>query len=859
MRGFTEDVRLAARRLRRTPGFTTVAVLILALGIGANTALFGALDQALRGAARYPDPERLVVVDMMLASTAATPPDTFPWSYPKLELARREIRSVAPLAGFGLRPGTLTGAGDAIRVVMETVSVPYFEVLGERPPMGRAFDESEDLPGNGAVAILGHALWTSRFGGAPDVVGKTLTIDGVSFEVVGVMRQGFRGLTGRAELWLPMGAYAALGTPGRLRQPWSHWLRVVGRLDGGATLASAREELAVVGRALTEAFPDPNGGGAHGVTAVPLLSARVNPVARAAVAAVSAGSLLLLLIACANLAGLLLARASARRTDFAVRAALGAGRARLARESLTESLLLAIVGGAAGLALAWLGQEAVARAIRYTLETAGTRSLQYLDPDTLELRAPALLVGCVLALLVGVGAGLLPARAAGARDLTRDLRTGSVGGFARSRLAEDAGRGLLVSAQLALTLLLVAGAGLMASSFAELSRVSVGFTNRDVLVLRFDGGPARTAEEAAAFERDLLARVGALPGVLSAATALCPPLASRCDLTGLRQIDDERPLDFGDMESVVTSEISSDYFRALGVRVLAGRDLGPGLRPEDPAEAVVNEAAARKYFGGSAVGHRIVVTHELTEVGRPAEIVGVVEDVRHGGLEDEVLPAIYLSRAQAPRAYGTLLVSPGGDVAGGGGAFPVGGGAAPSAPGGGDASLRSDAHLSALLEAVRAEARAVDPTLPLTDATTLRDLHAGATARTRVLLTLLMAFSALGLLLSAVGIYGVVSYDVLRRRRETGLRVALGASTPRVLRSVLARPALFAAAGGVAGVAGASFLTPHLGALLFRVEGGDPVVMGASALVLFVVALGAAWRPTRRALELDPAETLRGE
>jgi predicted permease len=660
------------------------------------------------------------------------------------------------------------------------------------------------------------------------VLGRTVTIDGAAFGVIGVMRPGFRGLTGRAELWLPMAAYNALGTPGRLRQPWAHWFRVVGRLDEGVTLEQAREELASVGRAVTEAFPDPNGGGAHGVTAVPLLGARVNPVARTALAAVSAGSLLLLLIACANVAGLLLARASAHKTDFAVRAALGAGRGRLLRESLSESLLLALLGGAAGIALAWIAQGVVARAVRYALETSGTRTLQYLDPDRIGLDGAALATGCALALGVGLVAGLLALRTAVAPDLARDLKAGTAGGFVRLRGVRDTGRGLLVTAQVALTMVLLACAGLMASSFARLSRVPVGFQHRDVLVLRFDAGPSRSDQEAAAFDRDVLARVEALPGVLSAATALCPPLASACDLTGLRQIDEQPPVDYSGMESVLTSEISPDYFDALGVRVLAGRDLDPALRPEAPPEAVVNETAARRYFGGSAVGHQIAVTHVLTEDGRRAEIVGVVEDVRYGTLEEEVLPAVYLSRRQAPRPFGTLLVRTSGDP-------------------------------ERLVDAIRAEARDVDPALPLTDATTLGDLHATATARTRVLLGLLTAFSALGLLLSAVGIYGVVSFDVLRRRRDTGLRLALGASRAGVLRTVLIRPALFAAAGAAGGLVGSLLLTRHLGALLFQVEARDPRVLAGAALVLLLVAAAAAWRPTRTALNLQPAETLRAE
>jgi predicted permease len=827
MSGLLEDVRLAGRRLLRSPGFSAVTVLLLALGIGANTALFGALTQALRGAGRYPAADRLVMVDMMLARNADSAPDTFPWSYPKFDLVRPQMRSLAATAGFAVRMGTLTGAGDATRLAAEVVSPVYFDLLGVAPLLGRPFTDAEEPPAPGAVAILGHALWTERFGGDPGVLGRTVTIDGASFEVVGVMPDGFRGLTGRAQLWLPMSAYNALGTPGRLGQPWSHWFRVVGRLASGTTLEQARAELTGLGPVLTDAFPDPNGGGAHGVAVVPFLHARVNPVARLAVAAVAAGGLLLLLIGCANVAGLLFARASSRRTDVAVRAALGAERRRLVRESLAESLLLAGTGGAVGVLLAMLGDGVIAWAVRYALETSGTRTLEFLNPDALVAGGGSLAVGMGLALGIGLIAGLFPLRAAARPDLGRELRSSSAGGFQRRGLASDTVRGVLVSAQLALTLVLLAGGGLMAASFSRLAGLETGFQNENVLVLRFDGGPGRSAAEARAFERDALARIRALPGVTLAATAPCPPLSGMCEVTGVRQVDSDPPLDFDRMESILTYEVSPEYFRTLGIRVLEGRELPEALGPSDAPLAIVNQAAARKLFGGSGVGHRIAVTHALTEE-RQAEVVGVVEDVRYGGLEDEVIPTLYLSRGQATPGYGTLLVQTSRDP-------------------------------EDLIAAVQGAVREVNRDVPLTDVTTLAELKAVASARTRVLLGLLAAYSLLGLLLSAVGIYGAVSYDVARRTRETGLRLALGASATQVLRTVVSRPALFAAGGGLLGIAAAVLLTRQMGPLLFGVEPGDARVLGAAALVLVAVAVGAAWLPTRRALSLDPAETLRGE
>jgi predicted permease len=443
------------------------------------------------------------------------------------------------------------------------------------------------------------------------------------------------------------------------------------------------------------------------------------------------------------------------------------------------------------------------------------------------VKGAALAIGMGLSLAIGIAAGLVPLRAAARPDLGRDLKSSSAGGFQRRRALGENARGLLVSVQLALTLVLLAGGGLMASSFRNLSALDTGFARRNVLVARFDGGPGRSAEEARSFEADALARIRALPGVTLAATAPCPPLSGMCEVTGVRQIDSGPTVDFDRMESILTYEVSADYFRTLGVRVLEGRELPAALAPGDPPVALVNEAAARTLFGGSAVGHHIAVTHALTEE-RQAEVIGVVEDVRYGGLADEVIPALYFSRAQALPGYGTLLVQTSDDP-------------------------------EALAEAVRAAVREVTPEIPLTDVTTLAELEAVASARTRVLLGLLAAYSVLGLLLSAVGIYGSVSFDVARRTRETGLRLALGASAAHVLRALVSRPAVFALGGGLLGLVGAALLTRQMGPLLFGVEPGDGRVLGAAALVLVTVAVGAAWRPTRRALSLDPAETLRGE
>ncbi|MGH7461010.1 MAG: ABC transporter permease, partial [Longimicrobiales bacterium] len=406
--GLRYDVRMALRGLRKHAGLTAIGVLVLGLGIGANTAIFTALRAALLQGPPYPQADRLVLLDVLLTSPDNPVPDTMAWSYPKFAELRQHIRSVDPVAGFSTASATMAGTGSASRVTIEYVSPSYFDLLGVRPVAGALFEASQEPPAPGDVVLLSHALWQSAYGGDAGVVGKALRLDGATLRIAGVLPADFRGLSGSADVWVPLAGVATVRGPGRLQQPWAHWLQAVGRLQPGATLAQAQREAITLGRAIDAAFPAPRGNAKQGVSVVPLSAARVNPVARLAISAVSLGAFLLLLIACGNVGSLLLARASARRSDFAVRAALGAGRRRLVRESLIESLLLAGAGGALGLFLALAGQPIVSMAVRYALDTEGTRSLQFLDAGALSVNGGVLLAGIALALFTGLLFGLLP-------------------------------------------------------------------------------------------------------------------------------------------------------------------------------------------------------------------------------------------------------------------------------------------------------------------------------------------------------------------------------------------------------------------------------------------------------------------
>ena len=825
MDGIVQDLRLAARRITRAPGYAFVVVSVLALGIGANTALFSALNAALLSTPPYPDAERIVLVDLLLEQRAGEPADTMGWSYPKFEMGRAELDSFESLAGYVRSTVTLTGAGPASMLSVEYVTPGYFPILGVRAAAGRLLVAAEEAPADAPVALLSHPLWVERFGADPGVIGRTIVLNDAPLEVVGVVEEGFTGLTGSADVWVPVAGITAISGPRRLQLPWAHWLSAIGRLRPGVSLSQAEEDARVAGAAITEAYPDPSGGGRHGVAVVPYLEARVNPVARTAVAAVSASALLFLLIACGSVASLLLARASSRRTDVAVRAALGAPRSRLVREHLLESLILAGAGGTLGLGLALGGQRIVAAAVRYALDTSGTRGLQYLDPDAIRVGGGTLLAGLAVAVATGFVFGLFPAWAASRARPSADLRRAA--GVGRTGPREDRGRSALVAVQLALTLVLLSGAGLMAASFVRLASVETGFAHTGVLTLAYERRPDATDEEHHAYVATLLQRIETLPGVASASVATCPPLAGRCEVVGLRQVDDEPPSDYGDMSAVLAYTATDRYFETIGAELLEGRVFGPADADAPPVVLVNQTAAAELFPGTSALGHRLSITHALTE-DRMATVVGVVGDVRYESLEEPPIPAVYLSERQAAMPYGTLFV-------------------------------RTDVEPYELLEPIRREALALDPDVPLYDASTLQERERSAVARTRIVLVLLLSFALSGLLIGAIGLYGIVSHAVARRTPEVGLRIALGARPGSLLALLVSRPFALALGSAVVGVVASGAVTRYLERLLYGTSVFEPAVLAGSAVLLLVVATVAAWLPARRATTVDPVRALRAD
>jgi predicted permease len=822
------DVRVAARALRRTPGFTAAAVLVLALGIGANAAIFTAVRATLLAAPPFPDPDRLVMLSLTDSSTAqAGAARAIPWSYPKYRiLAETEGRIAEPVAAYAGRFVTLTGAGDAAMLAAELVTPDYLDVLGVRLPLGRDFGAEDDVEGAPPSAILAHELWQQRFGADRDLVGRDVTLNGQAVTVLGIAPAGFRGLTGRADLWLPVHTGATLVAPFLIRGAQAHWMVVVGRLRDGVELPALRSEMRSVGSAAEEAYPDSDPTVSRSGDAELLVEARVNPQARRSLLVLSAAAALLLLVACANLAGLLLARAGGRARETAVRVALGAGRWRVARGLLVESVLLATLGGVAAIVVARLGSDWLVAAWPGRF-LDGSWNVRFADLSTVRVDGSVLLFAAGLAVLAGLLFGSIPAWAALRTPPARHLREGSAGGVGVARRHWDL-RGGLVVGEIALALVLLVGAGLLLRSLERLRTVERGYDPGNLLA--FDVNIPRTSRwaEQGGFETLFLERLAGLPGVESASLGCSLPVSGHCFITGVRQVGD-RVYAEGSRPSIGVHFVSDGYFETLGVPLRSGRTFTPADRAGTPAVVVLSESAARELFpDGDALGARIAAgTDPIAEDGSFGEVVGIVADVLYDRPENGMMAELYLSHRQA-EGSSTYVV-------------------------------RTRGEPIAQVAAVRAALADVDSDLPMSSVRTVEDAEAQASSESRVLGTLLTVFAGLALLLACTGVWAVVAFAVTRRTRELGLRMALGARAGQVVGLVMRRGIATALAGVALGVGAAWIATRVLRGLLFEVAPSDPVTFAAGAGVLLTVALLAAWLPARRATRVDPMEALRSD
>lgn len=820
-------LRLAVRSLWRRPAFSLLAVLILALGIGANGTVFSVLDATLLRPLPFREPDRLVSATLTVPAGQDRPArDDMVWSWPKYQTFASLQRSFAATEVWSGGGGTLLAGESAVRLTSEDVSGGYFAALGIRPALGRFFDTDEGHPPEAPrVVVLSHRLWRSQFGGDPGVIGVTVQFGGAPATVIGVAPAGFTGLSGLAELWLNI----ASSNAEQLQQPWSHSYNLVARLAPGVTMAAGLAEAEALGAAVDAAHPAPiPGQGTWGVLARPLEDIRADPTIGRTVVVLSIAIGLVLLIACVNLANLLLARALGRQREIAVCLAIGARRRHIVQSLLAESVILGLAGGVTGLLLTWGATVALAN---QWAGMAGTSGVRFGGLTTLGLGRIGVSPGVVAFLaattaLVAILVGLLPALRSSRPELTAALKGGS--GHERAGGGRISLRDALVTAQLAMAITLLVGAGLMIRSMGNLLATDAGVDADRVATARLAlAAESYQPDSASGFYGRLLERVSALPGVTAAAVGNCPPLNGGCNGTVI-WFRDRPEVPPGEEPLVGIHTVSPGFFQTLGIRLVRGRDFSSADRRGTPHVAIINEAAARKFYPNEdPIGRPIAVGQSGFHVGS-AEIIGIVSDVRFGTLEEEPVPDVFIPYLQAPRPAAILFVRTAG----------------PSAP---------------LLPPLRALLRELDPTMPVYDIRTMPDRMALATVRPRYTTGVLGGFALAALLLAAVGIYALLAYEVTQRRREIGIRMALGAATGTVVRGVVRRGITLALAGILVGLPLAFALSRFLGSLLYQVAPDDPMTFAGISFVLMAVALLATVVPARSATRVDPLEAIRSE
>ncbi|HUQ82007.1 MAG TPA: ABC transporter permease [Gemmatimonadaceae bacterium] len=831
-RGLAMDLRYAGRSLRTNFGFTIAAVLTLGLGIGAAAAVFTVVDGVLLRPLPYADPSRLQMV-WLNSARAQSFGTELPLSAGFYVEAQDAVKGLAPMAAFRSWPFVLGPTGEGIepeRVAGSRAEPALFATLGVRPLLGRTFTAEEAVPGAPRVAVISYSLWQRRFGGAQDVVGRMVTLSGERYSIVGVMPRGFAFPRGaelppglqfgaRTEIWAPL-----VLSPDDRRNYGTMNLSAVARLAPGTSPAAAGAEVQALGTRLLPRLNMPAGSVAYRLVALEEQAAR--PVRRGLLVLLGAVGFVLL-IACTNVANLLIGRTGAREREFAVRAALGAGQFRIMRQLITENVVLALGGAAVGGVIALWGSRVMLALVPGSMPRA--------DDVGVDIRVIGftLLVALFAGAVFGIAGAVHVARQSVA--VTLQNAATRLTGTMRRRF----GRRLIIAAEVALSVVLLVGAGLLAGSFARLQRVTPGFDSRGVLTAsvllpvgeRFDF--VRDGPRWSRFFDELTARVDALPGVRNAGAVSSLPLSGAVESGGVTIEGRPTPAP-ANAPNAEYSVVAGDYFGAMGIGVISGRVFDSRDRSDAPGVVIINREFARRHFPGeSAVGRRIRAGFDFSGGAIVREVIGVVENVRQTSLDAELLPAAYVPASQMPYPFMSIVVRA--DCSSGSG---------PCDP-------------STTLAQTRRELAGMDPSLALADVRPLAAVFESSIARQRFSMAVLGVFAVLALVLALVGLYGVIALSVGQRRREIGVRMALGAQSRDVLALVLGEGLSVTLLGVLIGLVGALALSGVLRSLLFDVSATDPRFFGAAAALVAVVALAATYIPARRALRVDPTAALR--
>jgi putative ABC transport system permease protein len=807
LESLAKDVRYALRQLGRNSGFTAICILTLALGIGAATAIFSVVDSLLLRPLPYPNAPRIVRIWMTFAPRGMM---EIPASEPEF-LEYRQSHSFAHVAAFSVGTLNLTENGDPLHVAASWGTSDFFSVMGTAPLLGRVFTSDEQKQGHPQVAVLSHRLWQNRFASSPEIIGKSILLNGESCTVVGVMPQTFNFPSNDVDVWQPLPIAAASDKVG------NHYLNIIADLKPQATLKQARSEMAIILNRILHKYAKYYGGAAGmGVSLIPLRQQMVGNL-RPTVLVLMGGVGMMLLIACTNVASLLLARGEDRKREIATRTALGATRSRILYQVFIENLLLFAAGGSLGLLLALVFIKALSAADYLNVaETGGV---------TLDLRVLCFAVS--VSLLTGVLFGLIPALKASHSNFNDVLKTGgrdAMGSHHRTRI-----RGVLVMTEIAFSLVLLTGAGLMIGSLQNLLAVSLGFHPENVITMRVSLPEARySLARTNALYHQLQDRVRGLPGVEAVGIVNQLPMS---DVTANASFDVEGRPSNTDINVADTQIISSDYFRAMGISLMRGRFLNDEEAKLPPASVIVNQTLARKVWPGSdSIGKRIRLGPDYPWLS----VVGVVADIKNHGSNAATKPEIYFLLTGQPFQIWVDLRSMA-------------------------LVVRTASEPEYLVSAIRGQLKQLDPELPIYKVSTLKELVSSSNSQTRFPALTLSLFACAALLLAAIGVYGVLAYTVAQSRHEIGVRMAFGAQQGQILRLFLGQGVRWAAVGGGAGILVALLMVRFMRSMLFQISAYDPKNFLAVVAVLAAVVLLACFIPALRATRVDPVVAMRNE